>query len=169
MALISIVYRLSNRRVVSSRVLVLRNQTNVSHPASSSSLRSRPLHPLTSHTMAAPSAAAGGPQSALLTRFWPYNQHASGKYLKRKEKKKSSFSFKIYARLLLSEFLRDILVSHSSSLCRIRLKIRRSAEILTTRLRGETVLRVTSSSLENVLKKNIRLEHNRRRVENVLS
>ncbi|GBN35424.1 hypothetical protein AVEN_124807-1 [Araneus ventricosus] len=36
MALISIVYRLSNRRVVSSRVLVLRNQTNVVHTASSS-------------------------------------------------------------------------------------------------------------------------------------
>ncbi|GBM11901.1 C-factor [Araneus ventricosus] len=58
MALISIVYRLSNRRVVSSRVSVLRNQTNVFHPASSSSPCSRPLHPLTSHTMAAPSAAA---------------------------------------------------------------------------------------------------------------
>ncbi|GBM72879.1 hypothetical protein AVEN_75806-1 [Araneus ventricosus] len=38
MALISIVYRLSNRRVVSSRVLVLRNQTHVVHTASSSSL-----------------------------------------------------------------------------------------------------------------------------------
>ncbi|GBM79350.1 hypothetical protein AVEN_18854-1, partial [Araneus ventricosus] len=61
----------------------------------------------------------------------------------------------------------NILVSHSSSLCRIRLKIRRSAEILTTRLRGETVLMVTSSSLEKRLEKNIRLEHNRRRVENV--
>ncbi|GBO32640.1 hypothetical protein AVEN_266154-1, partial [Araneus ventricosus] len=41
------------------------------------------------------------------------------------------------------------------------------AEILTTRLRGETVLRVTSSSLEKRLEKNIRLEHNRRRGENV--
>ncbi|GBN20747.1 hypothetical protein AVEN_113901-1 [Araneus ventricosus] len=55
MALISIVYRLSNRRVVSSRVSVLRNQTNAIHPASSSSPCSRQLHSLTSLAMAAPS------------------------------------------------------------------------------------------------------------------
>ncbi|GBO33775.1 hypothetical protein AVEN_201031-1 [Araneus ventricosus] len=55
MALISIVYRLSNRRVVSSRVLVLKNQTNLVHTASSSSYCSRQLDPLTSLAMAAPS------------------------------------------------------------------------------------------------------------------
>ncbi|GBO24977.1 hypothetical protein AVEN_87321-1 [Araneus ventricosus] len=91
MALISIVYRLSNRRVVSSRVLVLRNQTNVFHPASSSSLRSRPLHPLTSLAMAAPSAVAGGPQYVLrmlkdMAKIWgcfddsmghPYTQESN--------------------------------------------------------------------------------------------
>ncbi|GBO01464.1 hypothetical protein AVEN_160641-1 [Araneus ventricosus] len=80
------------------------------------------------------------------------NLHVSGKYLKRKEKeerfliqnRRSSFAIRIS---------RNILVSHSSSLSRIRLKIRRSAEILTTRLKGETVLMVTSSSLEKRLEK----------------
>ncbi|GBM93435.1 hypothetical protein AVEN_223897-1, partial [Araneus ventricosus] len=75
------------------------------------------------------------------------------KISEKKRKKEEQFLIQIIRSSFAIRIPGNILVSHSSSLCRIRRKIRRSAEILTTRLRGETVLRVTSSSLEKRLEK----------------
>ncbi|GBM89428.1 hypothetical protein AVEN_153449-1 [Araneus ventricosus] len=77
------------------------------------------------------------------------------KISEKKRKKEEQFLIQNIRSSFAIRISRNILVSHSSSLCRIRLKIHRSAEILTTRLREETVLMVTSSSLEKRLEKKL--------------
>ncbi|GBN11061.1 hypothetical protein AVEN_115971-1 [Araneus ventricosus] len=67
--------------------------------------------------------------------------HRTGMHLENIRKEKEEQFLIQNTRLSFAiRISRNILVSHSSSLCRIRIKIHRSAEILTTRLRGETVL-----------------------------
>ncbi|GBM22471.1 hypothetical protein AVEN_183916-1 [Araneus ventricosus] len=155
MALISIVYRLSNRRVVSSRVSVLRNQNQ----RLSSSLVVFSLF------SAAPFSDVTHDGSAICCGWWPtigppdqvlaLEPACIWKISEKKRKKEEQFLIQNIRSSFAIRIPGNILVSHSSSLCRIRLKIRRSAEILTTRLREETVLMVTSSSLEKRLEKKL--------------
>ncbi|GBM58492.1 hypothetical protein AVEN_43309-1 [Araneus ventricosus] len=105
MALISIVYRLSNRRVVSSRVFGLEEPNQ--------RLSSRLV--VFSLFSTASSSDLTHDGSAICCGWWPtigppdqvlaLEPACIWKISEKKRKKKRSFSFKLYARLLLSEFL----------------------------------------------------------------
>ncbi|GBN09223.1 hypothetical protein AVEN_268485-1 [Araneus ventricosus] len=70
-----------------------------------------------------------------------------------KKKRKRAVSHSNIRSSFAIRIPRNVLMSYSSSLCRIRLKILLSVEILTTRLKGEAVLMVTLYSLQKCQEK----------------